>query len=205
MSNVPKKLIKIGFMLSGVALLGIIYLFYPVIYQEIKYRLADRNISDVSLETAEDNTKTIVAVDKDFSIIIPKIGANAKVIKNVNPFDSYEYRLALRDGVAHAKGTKYPGQAGNTFLFAHSTDNFYNANRYNSVFYLLNKMEIGDEFYFAYSNDLFEYVVEEIKVVDKDAIEYLDGTMSKKTATLMTCWPAGTTKSRLVVIGTLQE
>jgi hypothetical protein len=40
------------------------------------------------------------------------------------------------NGVAHAKGTVFPHK-GNIYLFAHSTDNWWNVGRYNAVFYLL--------------------------------------------------------------------
>jgi len=107
--------------------------------------------------------------------------------------------------VAHAKGTAYPGEIGNSFYFAHSSDNFYNANRYNSVFYLLNKMEIGDVFYLVYKNEIYRYGVIEKSVVKPDAVEYIKKENDEKLATLMTCWPAGTTINRLVVVGKLIE
>jgi len=146
----------------------------------------------------------IIAEDPLFSIVVPKIGANSKVISDVDPYDSKIYQVALTKGVAHAKGTSYPGEPGNSFFFAHSSDNFYNANRYNSVFYLLNKLENGDNFYLVYENWVYKYEVTEKSIVKADAVEYMSES-SKKIATLMTCWPAGTTISRLVVVGKLVE
>ena len=147
----------------------------------------------------------IVAADPLFSIVIPKIGANSKVIADVDPYDPKIYQVELTKGVAHAKGTAYPGEIGNSFYFAHSSDNFYNANRYNSVFYLLNKMEIGDVFYLVYKNEIYRYGVIEKSVVKPDAVEYIKKENDEKLATLMTCWPAGTTINRLVVVGKLIE
>lgn len=153
--------------------------------------------------TQPEKEKVIVAADKQFAIVIPKIGANSKVVKNVDPYNSVEYQQKLTQGVAHAKGTSLPGEAGNSFYFAHSSDNFYNANMYNSVFYLLNKMVPGDPFYLVYNNTIYRYMVTAVKVVEAEDISYLKGTQDLKTATLMTCWPAGTTLKRLVVLGEL--
>ncbi|MBU1133229.1 sortase, partial [Patescibacteria group bacterium] len=112
---------------------------------------------------------------------------------------------ALTKGVAHAKGTVLPGEVGNSFYFAHSSNNFYNANRYNSVFYLLRKMESGESFFLVYEGNIFEYKVLEVKIVESETVEYLEGTTDKKLAILMTCWPPGTTIERLVVVGELIE
>jgi hypothetical protein len=79
----------------------------------------------------------LLAKDTDFSIFIPKIGANAKIYPNVDPAKEEEFLPVLQKGVAHAKGTVFPGLSGNIYLFAHSTDNFWDAGRYNAVFYLL--------------------------------------------------------------------
>ena len=149
--------------------------------------------------------KVIVAADKEFSIVIPKIGANSKVIKNVDPYNSLEYQLKLTQGVAHSKGTALPGEKGNSFYFAHSSDSFINANRYNSVFYLLTKMVAGDPFYIIYENRIYKYTVTGSRVVNAEDISYLQGDEIKETATLMTCWPAGTTLKRYVVIGELVQ
>ena len=152
-----------------------------------------------------DPNAEIVAVDPEFSLIVPKIGANSKVVPDVDPYDSFIYQKELTKGVAHAKGTVYPGEIGNSFYFAHSSDNFYNANRYNSVFYLLNKLEKDDVFYFVYKENVFKYTVLEVKLVSADSVNYITGVTDRKLATLMTCWPAGTTLQRLVVVGELAE
>ncbi len=191
--------------------------FSPIIRDEIKYKKTKNLVESIDeiVIKPEENSKipkeniekkkkrlVIVARDKDFSIVIPKIGANAKVIENIDPYNSSEYQKALTKGVAHAKGTALPNENGNTFIFAHSSDNFYNANRYNSIFYLLNKMEKGDDIYIVYNGKVIPYKVKETKIVDKDKIEYLKNSERKKDneLTLMTCWPPGTTYKRLIVI-----
>ena len=207
--NLLSILIKLGLFLIALALLLALVIFYPVVVKEIGYKLSkpSENVSVLASKNDSEEivgeNKEIVAIDKDFSIIVPKIGANSKVVSDVDPYDSQVYQRELTKGVAHAKSTVYPGQVGNSFYFAHSSDNFYNANKYNSVFYLLNKLEEGDLFYFVYKGEIFKYKVLQVKIVEADSIDYLKGTTDRKLATLMTCWPAGTTIRRLVVVGEL--
>ncbi len=184
-------LIKIGIGLVVLSVVLFLLIFFPVITQEIKYRV-------ISLSRVAQK-KEITPIDKNFGIVIPKIGANARVIPNVNPYDVKEYQYQLTKGVAHARGTVYPGQVGNIFIFSHSSVNFYEARRYNSVFYLLNKMKKGDEIYLAYKGEKFTYKVTDKKIVDASDIQYLNSNYQGKKLTLMTCWPAGTTLKRLLI------
>ena len=66
-------------------------------------------------------------------------------------------------------------------------------------------MEVGDPFYLIYKNWIFKYIVTETAVVRPDDVKYMENNTNEKKATLMTCWPAGTTISRLVVVGELVE
>ena len=197
-------LYRLGIGFVGLSLVALLAIFYPSISSELKYRLsppkADAEVKLTSPDTPNGGKEYIVAADPYLSVVIPKIGANAKIIKDVNPFDSKEYQKALTEGVAHARGTALPGQVGNVFLFAHSSDNFMNANRYNAVFYLLNKMEKGDKIYLIFNRRKFVYTVTETKIVPAEEISYMDPESETAKVTLMTCWPAGTTFRRLVVV-----
>lgn len=138
--------------------------------------------------------------NKDFWIVIPKIGASSRVITDVNPTDEKEYLGALRKGVAHAKGSAYPNGFGNTYIFAHSTDSFYNVGQYNAVFFLLGKLMKGDNIEIYYKDNKYEYIVSEVKVVDATEVKYLGKLGEGNTLTLQTCYPPGTTLKRLVVV-----
>ncbi len=198
----------LGYAFAALALIVLTAIFYPTIKLELGFKInppdAGLDVRPTAVSDNQNVSKYIVAADPNFSIVIPKIGANAKVIKDVDPYNSKEYQKALTQGVAHAKGTALPGRVGNTFIFAHSSDSFINANRYNSVFYLINKLENDDKFYLVYNKVKYTYKVTTVKVVPADDISYLKGFDDEKsTATLMTCWPAGTTLKRLVVVGAL--
>jgi len=144
----------------------------------------------------------LIPKDPQFSIVVPKIGANAKIIPNVDAADEKIYLDALNKGVAHTLGTAYPGEGGHIFLFAHSTDYFWNVGTYNAIFYLLNKLEIKDQINIYYKGQRYIYQVIGKQVVDPSKVEYLTRKTNKEFLTLQTCWPPGTTLKRLLVFAT---
>lgn len=145
------------------------------------------------------NVETIQPADPNFSVVIPKIAANARIISNVNPADEAEYLDKLQYGVAHASGTYFPGQSGHIFLFAHSTDYVWNIGTYNAIFYLLYKLQEGDEINVFFEGKRHVYLVTGKKVVESNEIEYLTRKTPTEFLTLQTCWPPGTTLKRLLV------
>ncbi len=141
----------------------------------------------------------LVPEDPDFSIVIPKIGANAKVLPNIDASDEKQYLDALNKGVAHTLGTAFPGEGGHIFLFAHSTDYFWNISVYNAIFYLLYKLEKNDEVNIFYLGQRYVYRVIGQEIVDSTQVQYLTRKTNKEFLTLQTCWPPGTTLKRLLI------
>ena len=184
----------VGLILILVSLTIPLKTFTPVISSEIKYQISPPK-KDIEISP----------IDTDFSIVIPKIAANTKVAKNIDPFNSQIYQLALTQGVAHASTSDTPDKSGNVFIFAHSAGNWYQANQYNAVFYLLNKLSSGDEIFVYYKNQKYTYLVDQIKTVDSKQTDYLNRSFGQHQLTLMTCWPPGTTLKRLLVTATLKN
>ena len=141
----------------------------------------------------------LVPQDPDFSIVVPKIGANSRILPNIDASDEKVYLDALNKGVAHASGSKFPGESGHIFLFAHSTDYFWNIGSYNAIFYLLSKLVKCDEINLFYQGQRFVYKVVGATIVDPSQVEYITRQSSKEFLTLQTCWPPGTTLKRLLV------
>lgn len=142
----------------------------------------------------------ILPKNAEFSVVIPKIGANSNIIANVDPSNEDEYLRALVEGVAHAKGTSFPGLGGTTYLFAHSADNFWNVGTYNAVFYLLNKLEPGDEINIFFQGERFKYIVEKTEIVDPSQVEFITSHRGQgEELILQTCYPPGTTWKRTLV------
>lgn len=143
---------------------------------------------------------SITPINTDFSIIIPRIEVNSAVIQEVNAGNYDEYIDALKRGAAHAKGTVFPGQEGNSFIFAHSTLNFWDQARYNAVFMLLRKLEIGDQIVTFYQGKRFDYFVTEKLILEASDVRFLTPFADGKQLTLQTCDPPGTTLRRLLIV-----
>ncbi len=204
--KVIKRLNFVGNLLIIFSFLGLFLTFGPVLKEEVDYRI--NQTSDIIKQAIFKNNQPpnfqLEPPNRDFSIVIPKIKAVSPVFKDTDPFNEKEFSKVLRHGVAHAKGTALPGQVGNTYIFAHSTDAFYNVGRYNAVFYLIGKLQKGDEIYIYYEGEKYFYEVCEKKVVEAESVGYLRPLKEDvNTLTLQTCYPPGTTIKRLVVLADL--
>lgn len=189
--------------LGGLAIL--IFVFGPVVKEELGYQFDQWAAVKYSLDFVpgfpESGVRPIIPVDREFGIVIPKIAVNAEIFPEVDPANPKEYLPILKKGVAHAKGSVYPGEDGNVFLFAHSSDAFYNVGRYNAVFFLIGKLEKGDEISIFYKDKRYKYEVIEKAVVSPEMLgQYVKGHAGDKTLTLQTCYPPGTTLKRLIVV-----
>ena len=212
------------------AIFGVLATFGPALYYEVQYRIIQVrgvrfSVADLSQKISKINKPSIgfteilsgskeqilTPIDTVFNILIPKIGANARVFPNVDPSNPDIFLPILQQGVAHAQGTFFPGQAGNIYLFAHSTDNFWDVGRYNAVFYLLKDLKEGDDVVIFYQNVRHNYIVRESKIVNPSDVSYITNAQNGKAASgtasgepgelliLQTCWPPGTTWQRLLV------
>ena len=213
----------VGNFLVLLSLYGMVSTFGPVFYQEVAFRVHEQQ--GVTYAIADESTpknapvveqpKSLFSsigqgakieylrpVDSDFGIVIPKIGANARIIANVDPGNYDAYMQALKEGVAHAAGTALPGQDGenkNVYLFAHSTDYPWNVGRYNAIFYLLKELSVGDEIDVFYHGQRFIYIVSDKKTVSDNDVDFLIKPTREEQLTLQTCWPPGTTLERLLI------
>lgn len=195
---------RTGIALVAVSVLVLFLTFLPLIKEEVRYQflpLQDAPVVSVAEQLALglSDEEVELPVDEAFGIVIPKIGANASVIPDVDWKNERVYQQALTKGVAQAQGTAKPGMPGNVFLFSHSGVDFFQASRYNAVFYLIDKLQSEDEIILFYQKEKFLYRVTEKKIVNQDEVEYLEGDDNQETLTLMTCYPAGTTLKRLLV------
>lgn len=147
----------------------------------------------------------------DNRIIIPKIGKNIPLV-DVRldagfDFEHIEniFMKELEKGIVRYPGTAKPGEAGNSFIFGHSSNYPWMKGEYNSVFALLDELSFGDEIIVYYNQKKFVYVIREKKIVKPGNVKVLDRDPTKKELSLMTCWPLGTTLNRLIVFAELTE
>lgn len=191
------------------ATIGILSTILPIIFNEIAYRFKNKN-EKVYIPEKIDGRKQITRdqrseiriiypIDPSFSIIIPTINVNYKIIPNVNPFDEKEYSQALKNGVAHAKGTDFPGTGRKIYLFSHSSSSIWEG-QVNIAFYLLKELTKGDKVYLFYRNRRYDYEVIEKIITGPDLKKYLSQDLDKDILILQTCYPSGTNLKRLIVI-----
>ena len=216
---------SIGNFLALFAIFGVLATFGPALYYEAQYRIIQirgirfsvaqvptssanelqaRPVSKPSIGFADilsgPKEQILTPIDLLFNILIPKIGANAKVFPNVDPSNPDVFLPVLQHGVAHAQGTFFPGQAGNIYLFAHSTDNFWEIGRYNAIFYLLKDLKEGDDIVVFYQNVRRNYRVTKLGIFNPSEVSFITRAESgREQLILQTCWPPGTTWQRLMV------
>lgn len=155
-------------------------------------------LNDVEIEKLVEKPK----IDKSklpFSIVIPTIGVDSKVIANVDPADKDEYEAALKQGVSHTLGSSFPGDGKMIYIFGHSTDYAWNVETYNALFYQVKDLEVGDEVVLILGDVSYEYRVTGSKVIAADDVDYVNGFADQDVLLLQTCYPPGTTWQRLIV------
>ncbi len=170
--------------------------------QEARVRLAALKSNMVSFNDllrldADEATKVNPATY--FSLEIPKISATSLVIPNVDTHNQKVYGEALKQGVAHAAGTMFPGTGGSVTLFAHSTDIAANIGTYNAVFYRLDELNPGDTITIWYLGEKLTYSVVGRRVTPPNDVAVFTKETGADKLYLVTCTPRGTTQNRLIV------
>ncbi len=200
----------LGVVILSFVLILMILSFGPLIKEELEYKLGKNTLKDsnslpVSVDADEERRAKIqkealsYGVSSYFSIVVPKIGAVSNIIANVDTANEKEYLDALKKGVAHAKGSYFPGQGADIFLFSHSTNSPLNFARFNAIFYLLNKLESGDEIIIFFADNKYEYKVVEKLIAKPSDTSWLQTGSNQERLILMTCDPPGTNWNRLLV------
>ncbi|MEK7605605.1 MAG: sortase [Patescibacteria group bacterium] len=221
---------SLGNFLVLLSIYGVLATFGSALYYEVYFKVSQMRGVHFSIETptgrfdsvntnsqgfapgfgdiiAGAQQQVLIPPDTQFSILIPKIAATARVWPNVDPLDEKDFLPKLQNGVAHAKGSVFPGMEGNVYLFAHSTDNFWDVGRYNAVFYLLKDLTPGDDVAVYFENTRYNYKVERTVIKDPSDVDLLVNSQipGQEQLILQTCWPPGTTWKRLFVIATPQK
>jgi LPXTG-site transpeptidase (sortase) family protein len=160
----------------------------------------------ITAEIVESTVRPVTPVSTAGTIIIPSIEVNSPIVWDISVREEHAYRDALNRGVVHAKNTPRPGLAkGNTFLFAHSTNDPMYIQRYAAVFTHLNQVKIGDRVLVYAENRRYNYVIEGTEIVDGFNLEPLRRNPDYPMLTLQTCDPPGQLKNRLIVTARLVQ
>lgn len=190
-------------------LLGLGYQLLPYALARYEYYAVRQTISSLpdnylpmidSSNTNTENPKNASLFASDQPILtITKLNIIVPVIPEVDTSRQYNYNTALKNGVAHMKGTApLDSTGGNSFIFGHSSRFIRSGGQYDTVFANLDKLSEGDELGLAVDGRLEKY-----KVVRSQSVNADDGSVTEskphRQITLMTCWPIGTTFKRWIV------
>ena len=135
---------------------------------------------------------------EQFDIKIDKIGVTSPVLEGVDGKDEAAYMESLQGGVAHYRGTALPGEGGNIFIFGHSSTET-GIGPYAEIFARLGELEEGDEIRIDFKGRPYIYTVGGKRIVAENDLSVLEPAEEERL-TLMTCWPIGTDKKRLIVV-----
>ncbi len=137
------------------------------------------------------------------TVLISKINVAAPMVWTESE-DDQAMMKDLETGVIRYPDTAVPGGEGNLIIAGHSSNYVWAKGDYNSVFRHLGKLEAGDQVTLRVkqaNGKTFDYVyqVGEKRVVRADNPWIFEDPENKSELTLSTCWPVGTTFSRLVL------
>ncbi|MBU1126852.1 MAG: sortase [bacterium] len=203
-----KGWVYLGRGLIAASFLSLIIFFLPPLLVEGKYRF--HHLKNIIFQKKEESLsetiqrskfKYVLSPDENlFELVIPKIGVHTQVKINVDAADEGKYNQVLGSQAAHARGSSLPGENGFVYIFGHSTNSVLNLDYYNPVFYLLKKLEKGDELAIIHQGKIYIYQVEEEKIISPNNLEIISDYENQEKLILQTCWPPGTTWQRLLII-----
>lgn len=106
---------------------------------------------------------------------------------DVDPWNQYEYSKIINDKIAHAAGSKHPGEEGSVYLFSHSSNNT-DKFPFSKIQYLTS----GDLIQIYKNGALYEYKVFETLVVEPSEIELLKNSegsgIGRQILVMQTCF-----------------
>lgn len=136
------------------------------------------------------------ASQKNFAITIPRLGiTDLSITHPADALTSKGQLAVLQYGVGHL--FSYPGRGGKIMVYGHSSSYAWDVSQYTKIFTKVNQLQAGDRIYVTYEGTLYVYQVTGQQTISPTDIAPFQGRGEELI--LYTCWPVGTTKSRLLV------
>ena len=193
-----KKFIPI-FVGLFVALFILFLQYNRMIFAPIMAYVAPGNVSDDGISAVDPTINT--AVSDENKLIITKLNIDVPVHFGISN-DTKTVNDAMMHGVAHFMvpgANAYPGQVGNVVITGHSAGDIYSSNQYKFIFSGLERLADGDLIYVDYNKVRYTYRITGRKTVEPTDVAALKYDGDKKMLTLITCWPLGTSRYRLLI------
>lgn len=169
-------------------------------YNPLKFRGETPQVENAQIVSREDGAVSPILAKEtkqypDSTLFIPKIGIEAPVGWDIGEISIMR---ALENGLVHIDGTGKPGSDKNIFITGHSSNYWWKAGDYKTIFVLLPEINNGDEIFITYQGKFYKYKVFETQEVDPKEVEnYIEA--KDEQLTLMTCVPVGTNLKRLLI------
>ncbi|MBR3180635.1 class E sortase [Candidatus Saccharibacteria bacterium] len=149
--------------------------------------------------SAIDSNVTLTKVSAENRLIIPKLNVDVPINFEVGLDD---VMTMMNQGVVHYRingASAYPGEIGNFVITGHSAGDIYSSNQYKFIFSGLERLEEGDIIYVHYNQTRYTYKMVGREIIDPTEVSKLIIETDKPMLTLVTCWPLGTSKYRLLI------
>lgn len=152
--------------------------------------------ASVNPDLLEGNDQPLAEVEEQWRptvlgrVKIPAIGMDLLLVEGTSAAE-------LNWGGGHIVGTALPGEAGNCAIAGHRNYVF------GSYFSRLDEVIVGNVITVNYQKSEFDYIVDEILVVEPWDVSVLQPREGKSMVTLITCTPKGSNTHRLIVQGHL--
>jgi len=162
--------------------------------------------TDQPVATTAETTLDWQDIPSEYHLVINKIKVDVPVLLNVPGANKQSYLAALHEGVAQYQGTALPGEVGNVVIFGHSATHPSKRGPYSQVFNGLDQLVTGDKIEFVGQDEqhpsLTYSVLEQQTISPKNTDVIKQG--NERRLTLITCWPPGNIRHRLVVTAQLE-
>lgn len=145
-------------------------------------------------------------------LIVPSLGVNDPIVTSKyvseKDFTNGNFYKELELGPVKYPTTPDPWQGGNTLIFWHTSEERWKHNPFSMAFAHIAELKQGDMIQVVRNGTLYQYKVIDIQVkypqhVNDTYMQYQ--WLGKSYLTLMGCYPIGTDKQRILVIGELVE
>lgn len=221
-----KKINKKQVLLVSVFLIGMAFILFPLVSQWVYYRAAQHTVEEFTEQADQiDNTEVnrriqlahaynetvdlkdledpftelqqegraeyarMLEVNEQVGLVtIPTISARLPVFAGTSEY-------VLQKGVGHLEGTSLPVGGEST----HSVITAHRGLPTARLFTDLDKMEVGDIFYFQNIKESLAYQVDHIEVIEPDDFDAIEE--GEDYLTLLTCTPYMVNSHRLIVRG----
>lgn len=167
--------------------------------EEYKNRMETLNDEQDKMQESEadtDNTE-VNKTEKEHENIIGII--EIPKIELIAPIGEGTDNQTLKYSVGHFENTAMPGEKGNCCIIGHRSYT------YGEYFNRLDEIEKNDDITIQYDNNIYDYGVRDIFVVDPDEISVLENNEENDPEiTLITCTPLRIGSHRLIIKGILK-